>query len=516
MALPVRGGQFQSPVYGRFAGGLNVRDFWHTLKDNELSAAKNIRLDEGGVVRKRGGWTKLSSTAVGTANNLIGVFQATWVITGTTTRKVIATDGVKIFHGTGGAWTEITGALALTPAADTLVSFIMFNNLLIGYDGVNAPWQWDGAAASASALSGSPPTGNIAIEWQGRLWFAGVATARTRLYYSDQDDPTTWGANSYIDVPSPFDGDEITGLAKLYGNLIIFKRNSIYILQGTAPENFVLSATNSAVGCVSPYAVLAVDNLVYFVSDKGLYGMNLSNTKHLAYKVEPLYARAVKNQLLSTLKRNRVQIAHYRKRNEIWVAVDATGAGQDHHDRLLVHNYAVLNDDGDPAVVEHYLGGADTAPAVLADYRDPSTGIIAPIASFYDKYVYYFSEDATTDADAAGTDNFSSSFLTGYKDFGDSKATKTLRNVWTNITFSGGTPKISLSMLSADLSSVTTQTLTPSSPSSFYNTKQPAGQIYTSGRPQGKYFAFGMTSDDGGSFSFFEAQFDVIANGRRA
>ena len=511
-----RAGQFKSPTYGRFNGGLNTRDYWHTLRDNECSVLKNMRLDEGGVLRKRGGWAKLSSTAVGSANNLIGVFQATWTITGAITRKVIATDGVTIWHGTGGAWTNITGALVLTPASSTLVSFVMFNNLLIGYDGVNAAWQWNGAAASASALAGTPPVGNIAIVWQGRLWFAGVSTARTRLYYSDSGDPTTWGASSYIDVPSPFDGDEITGLAVLYGNLIIFKRNSVYILQGDAPENFVLSATNSAVGCVSPYAVVPVENLVYFVSDKGLYAINLSNTKHLSYKVEPIYHRAVKNQLLSSLARNRLQAVHYRKRNEVWVALDGTANGQDHHDRMLVHNYAVLNDEGDPAVVEHYLGGTDTAPAVLADYRDPSTGTISPIASFYDKYVYYYDESVGTDADAVGTDNFSSTFLTGYKDFGDSEATKTLRNIWTNIAFSAGTPKISISMLGADLSSVTTQTLTPSSPSTFYNAKQPAGQIYASGRPQGKFFAFGMTSDDGGSFNFFEAQFDVIANGRRA
>lgn len=502
-------GQFKTPSYGVFNGGLNTRDFWHTLKDNELVTARNIRLDEGGVIRKRGGWVKVSSTAVGTAGNLKGVYQAAWISGLTITRRFIATDGVTVWHGTGGAWTDITGAVVLTSPDSMIVSMLMFNNVLIGYDGVNSPWQWDGSAGAISSVAGSPPISNIGIVWQGRLWFArGV-----RLHYSGVDDQGTWGASAYIDVPSPFDGEEITGLAVLYGNLIIFKRHSIYLLQGDSPDNFVLSKLNAAVGCVSPYSVLAVDNLVYFVSDKGLYGMNLSNAKHLAYKVEPNYHRAVNNQLLGSLARNRIQAVHYRRRNELWVAVDATAAGQDQHDRMMVHNYAVLNDDGDPAVVEHTLGGTATAPAVLAEARDATTGVVVPIASFYDKYVYRYSEAATNDADAAGTDNFSSVFKTGYKHFGDADATKTLRNIWTNITFAAGTPKISIGKLAADLSSETYSTLTPSDPTTFYNTKQPAASILSA--PQAQFFAFGMTSDDGGTFSFFDVSFDVINNGRR-
>ena len=514
--LPQRTIEFRSPTYGNFAGGLNTRDYWHTLKDNELTVARNIRLDEGGVIRKRGGWAKYISSAVGSAGNLKGVFQGVWVSAGTVIRAVIATDGVTVWYESAGAWANITGAVVLTTTNAALNSFVLFNNLLIGHDGVNAPWQWDGAAAAISTLAGSPPVGNISIVWQSRLWFAGVGTAQTRLYYSDVNDPAVWGASSFIDVPSTFDGDPITGLAVLYGNLIIFKRNSIYIIQGDAPSNFVVSKTNSAVGCVSPYSVVSVDNLVYFVSDKGLYAMNLSNTKHLAYKVEPNYTRAVKNQLLSSLARNRIQGIHYRAKNEVWFAIDSTAAGQDQHDRVIAHNYAIVDpDSGDPAVTEHTMGGAVVAPAVFADYRDPGTGTIAPIASFYDKFVYYFTETATNDATAAATANFSSAFLTGYKDFGDAQATKTLKNIWTSLVFAAGTPTITIGLLSADFTAETVATLTPASPSTFYNVKQPAGTVFTSARPQGKYFKFGMTSADGGTFSFFQAAFDVVNNGRR-
>ena len=644
MPPPKRGAgnaQVQSPVYKTFDGGLNIRDFWHTIADNELTLADNVRLDEGGVLRRRGGWTKLASAAVGSAGNLIGLVHGAWLISGTLTRYVVVTDGTTVYWLNGASWTDITGAVVMSPSADTLVSYLQMNNLLIGYDGKNAPYQWNGAAASISLLAGSPPVGNIGIVWQNRVWFAGANTARTRAYYSDAGDPETYGASSYIDVPSPYDGDEITGFSVLYGNLVVFKRRSIYIIQGDAPSNFTVSATNSSVGCVSPYSIVNVENLIYFVSDKGLYAMNLSNTKQVCYKVEPRYNAAVTNQLSGSLTRNRLQALHYRYRNEIWVAADTTAAGQDQHNRCLAHNYNVVDKKGDPAVSEYRRygellvtvnsndridftenGGAEvtaqltagtyplgvasseagtlcalvksrmeaagsgtytvtysvstdkmtitrssgvfvirfasgtntamnasgvlgfsgsgttsaisatsnstvaaralatsalrgTAPAVMADYFPSGTAPL-PLASFYDKYVYVFSDTATTDAVSTGTAMaIPLQFTSGYKDFGDSDATKTLRNVWTSITFAAGTPRITIGVLSADFSTETTATLTPSSPTTFYNAKQSAGQIYGSS-PQGRYFKFGFTSDDGGTLSFFELSFDIVWNGRRA
>lgn len=633
--------QVQSQAFNKFDGGLNLRDYWHTIADNELTVARNIRYDEGGVTRRRGGWTKLTSSAVGTTGNLIGITHAAFLITGVLTRRVIATDGTKVFWLNGASWADITGAVVLSPVSSTLVSFVSMNNLVIGFDGTNAPWTWDGSAGAILALGGSPPTGNMGIVWQNRVFFAGISTARTRLYYSNAGDPSTWGASSYIDIPAPYDGDEIAGLGILYGNLVIFKRNSIYLMTGDAPENWVVSKTNSAVGCISPYSIVGVDNLLYFVSDKGLYAMNLSNTKQLCYKVEVNYSRAGANQLQGSLARNRIQAAHYRYRNEIWMAIDASTSGQDQHDRLEVHNYNVVDKNGDPAVSEHikygsllvtlntndYIdftenGGSEvsaqltagtyplgltsaesgtllalvksrmeaagsgtftvtysastdkititrstgvfvikfatgtntaknasgvlgfsgsdtasaisatsgstvlvraaatsalvcTAPAVMADYFSGNSNIL-PIASFYDKYVYVFSDAAITDAASSGTATaINMQFTSGYKDFGDNDATKTLRNVWTNMLFSGGTPTITIGLLSGDFTTETTATLTPSSPSTFYNTKQPVAQIYGSS-PQGKYFKFGFTSSDGGTLSFFEINFDIVWNGRRA
>jgi len=396
-------GLVKTPTYNDFAGGLNIRETANAIKDNECRVAKNCYFLGKGV-NKRAGWTKLATAAVGTAGNLIGVYQGTWIVSSVLTRYVVATDGVKIFWLNGTSWTDITGALTLTPTTTSIVSFMQMSNLLVGYDGTNAPWKWDAVGAAALALGGTPPVGNIGIVWQNRTFWAGVAAARTRLYYSALGDPESYPAANYIDVPSAFDGDPITGLAILYGALIIFKRNSIYILQGDSPDTWVLSKTNSSVGCASPYSTIAVGNLIYFVSDKGLYAMNLTNNRQVSYKVEPTYNTAIINQLGGSLTKNRIMALHYRKLNQIWVALDASAAGQDHHDRVMVHDYNTVDEAGDPAVSEFWKAGTETAPSVMADYV-ATAGTITPIASFYDKYVYYLgtgTNDSTGLATAVG------------------------------------------------------------------------------------------------------------------
>ena len=122
--------QLESPPYALFPGGLNVKDFWHLLTDTELTVAQNIRLDEGGgAIRPRASWTKLTANPVGTAGNLIGICHPSWIISNVLTRYVVATDGTKVFWLNGAAWTDITGAVAMSPAASTLVWFSSMNNL---------------------------------------------------------------------------------------------------------------------------------------------------------------------------------------------------------------------------------------------------------------------------------------------------------------------------------------------------------------------------------------------------
>lgn len=294
------------------------------------------------------------------------------------------------------------------------------------------------------------PLSRAAIVWQNFLFWGGTATNPARLYFSALGDPTTYPQANFIDVPDPFNGDQITGLAILYGNLLIFKRYSFYILQGAPPGNLILSKLNSSVGCVEPASVVQIDNLVYFVSDKGLYAANLFNVQQKCYKVEPRYIAAVPVSSAS----QPIWGAHYKAKSQIFMSVNCRplyAPSNGYNDRIMVHDYFNADQNGDPAVSEFIVGHTaydltaakpktPTAPSLMGDYYYYGTSPKAPtvMSSFYDPYVYVFVDGALNLG--GPPDNISwlatpvyppADFMSKFFDFGDPDMIKQMRWLWT-------------------------------------------------------------------------------------
>src|SRR5208283_5242873 len=77
----------------------------------------------------------------------------------------------------------------------------------------------------------------------------------------------------------------ITALAPMDGNLVIFKKNAIYYINGTGPDNTGANSQysqplfiSSTVGCINTNSIVFTDSGLIFQSDKGLWllGRNLS------------------------------------------------------------------------------------------------------------------------------------------------------------------------------------------------------------------------------------------------
>lgn len=296
----------------------------------------------------------------------------------------------------------------------------------------------------------SCPISRVGIQWQNYTWWGGDATNPSRLYFSNLGDPTTYPSSNYIDVPNPFDGDQITGLAILFGNLLVFKRFSLYILQGAPPSNLILSKLNSSIGCIDPSSVVQIDNLVYFVSDRGLYAANLFNVRQVCYKVEPRYLAAVPYSSPATP----IWVAHYKQRGQIFVSMNCrslydTSIGLP--DRLLVHDYFNADANGDPAASEFITGytayelsaarpAYATAPTLMGDFffnGSPSKPVTV-MASFNDPWVYVFTEGSLAYGGPADNVSWLSSetypptdFLTKFFDFGDPDMIKQVRWLYT-------------------------------------------------------------------------------------
>lgn len=378
----------------------------------------------------------------------IGINQSDTIIEyttgGTAGAEVVTVIGqlisIKIQSGTSTA-NQVRAAVIASVNASALVT--------VAVSGVGANPQQ--APVDASFVTNiSVPHSRAGIVWQNFLFWGGDKNGPTRLYFSNLADPITYPTANFIDVPSPFDGDPITGLAILYGNLLVFKRQSLYILQGAPPGNLILSRTNSDVGCLDPYSVIQVDNLVYFVSDKGLYAANLFNVRQVCYKVQPRYTAAV---AVST-PANPIWVANYKQRGQLFVAANCRtlyAPDQGLNDRLLVHDYFNADQNGDAAVSEFIVGfthftlsaakPADaTGPSLMADF-DFTGGPVKPVtimASFYDQWVYVFTDGSLLLGGPADEIAWQSEptfpksdWLSKFFDAGDQDMYKQVRWLWT-------------------------------------------------------------------------------------
>lgn len=72
------------------------------------------------------------------------------------------------------------------------------------------------------------------------------------------------------------DGDKITGIEQLYGNLLIFKERSIHriAIQSANPPYSRTDEISNVIGCIAPNTVIQYNNDIYFLSWSGFYRFN--------------------------------------------------------------------------------------------------------------------------------------------------------------------------------------------------------------------------------------------------
>ena len=326
--------QTKSPIYKNLVGGLNVREAISDIADNEAASASNINYSSAGAMARRGAWKKLFSNSP-TSNPILGACQAIFVSASAPYGLrycFIITDGADVWYTVNpsvspAVWQVLTPASPAVLDATAPYRFVMMDGKVVMYNGVSR-FYWDGTPAGSGGLFVAFPAADsthiacppskFGIVWQNYLFWIGTPEYPNRVIFSDLGDPTLYPTANFIDVPSPYDGEPLMGAGLLYGNMMLFKRFSRYVLQGSPPDNLILSQLNGAVGCADPNSVVAVDNLIYFVSDKGLYAANLFNARQVCYKTEPRYTAAVPNRT----DWMPIWAANYRPKNQIFVAMN--------------------------------------------------------------------------------------------------------------------------------------------------------------------------------------------------
>lgn len=260
-----------------YSGGLNTRDAKHKILDNQATALENFVVSSDGNLVKRKGSTKYNSSAI-SSHPVHSLFR--YYKSASSFQEMLSVANSTLYKGNDGTgvWTSIAGI-----TVNDHMDFTTWEDICYMFNGTDKK-QYDGT--TLSNIAGSPPAARYAILHKDRLYVAGIDAEPNRLYFCDTNDATTWNASDFIRIDSD-DGDKITGLSVLLGAIIIFKQNSIFVLQGTDSTTFNLKRMVNYTGCIAPRTIASYGNWIYYVGNDGIYRFNGNQSQQISGFIKP-------------------------------------------------------------------------------------------------------------------------------------------------------------------------------------------------------------------------------------
>lgn len=269
-------------------GGLNSTAGQLYLESNEWSDLLNVDFDKYGSILKRNGYTALNTSAANSGARWTGL---KWFELASGTRFIVGTVGNKLMKmdDLDGTWDDITGALTITP--DSLTSWAIFRNTLLGTNYADVPFQWAGSGNGAAMTVPTGLTRAKAVEvFQSYTFLANVTVSGTdfksRVYWSALDSISSWDAADFNDV-SRDDGQTIIMIRALADRLVIFKERSIYLALFTGDPDipFIFQRSSSDVGCIAPFSIQEVKGGLVFLSSDGFYYFDGNNSEKVTDRI---------------------------------------------------------------------------------------------------------------------------------------------------------------------------------------------------------------------------------------
>ena len=308
-----------------FAGGLNTTSDDAALANNECRIARNAQLDRRGAVEKRQGTQRILASPLAAA--VLG--GTSWARTSAVNEVLIANG--RLYTGTLGLPTTLTDRGG-TFSTTVYPTFAVFKGPSAEgvYIADGGPISfWDGTTLTEN-IAGTPNVDAITA-WGPRLF----AVAGDTLFWSG----TTGGINGHTlgnagsgggqAIVRTYGGQNLVGLAPLKNSLLLFHRSAISRFTGATTDDINIEAgTNGIsgdVGTVSKRSIISVENVVYFLSDRGVFAATETNVEPVSSPLESTLANLTKTQWLQ------VSAVHARAFNEVRWAIPDVG--------VYVYNY---------------------------------------------------------------------------------------------------------------------------------------------------------------------------------
>lgn len=303
-----------------------------------LVNAENIVFEADGGIRKMPGIARINGT----------VFSGT-VVAGCYDFWLQGTAGAPAQHRIVHAGTEVLKddadgtftAIFTGMESGAIPSYSTFDDILIisSTSTSDVPKSWDGT--TAQDLAGSPPNFAFSATHKNRSWAAGVVTAPSTLYYSNNVDPEDWSGGGNIQI-DPNDGDMITGIASHKNELWVFKgpyKGSIHRITGSSPSDFARTTFVDGVGTVWHNSIFKFgDDLGFIWSDGSV--RSLSATAAFGDYNEVALSRPLQGWLRDNLNFTRLKYAWAANvASEGFVIFTFTGSGASQNNVTLIMDY---------------------------------------------------------------------------------------------------------------------------------------------------------------------------------
>ena len=168
------------------------------------------------------------------------------------------------------------------------------------------------------------PGGRFSVWWDDRLWvFEGDTGYYSQIAYPEHFDTTF----RYVTIARGDRNDEIMGAVGYKDALYVFRKKSIYAIQKTSTAYGVYLLDNDA-GCSAPWSIVEANNLLYFLSDRGIEVYNGVDTY-------PLEMSLPIGRTIASIDRSASDFItgeHNKNYREIWWSVPDLS-------KVIVYNY---------------------------------------------------------------------------------------------------------------------------------------------------------------------------------
>jgi len=157
----------------------------------------------------------------------------------------------------------------------------------------------------------------------GTIFASGIDDEPNNVYFT-QVNKTSLGQFFTVD-------DRITGLLAFQGELVVFTQSSIWLVSGNSLTTLFPRRTIVGRGCLAPFSIVPVDNLIYFLSENGIYSYDLSRITEISRPAKPFWLRRNFDQDF-----NIIGVHDWQSSAVWWLYADGTAV---ENDAMLVHYY---------------------------------------------------------------------------------------------------------------------------------------------------------------------------------